>query len=126
MRGWLPRSFQARLTMAVVAVIALTLGLVTVLVINRLDDYFTNQQVADLRVRSSTVSVYVRGLVEERAGARPVVGADGLVDPAVVATMNDPVQRELIADRLGQADVTIRFGFTQDDGQAPRFIASPN
>jgi len=126
LRGWLPRSFQARLTVAVVAVIALALGLVTVLVINRLDDYFTNQQVADLRVRSSTVSVYVRGLVAERASARPVVGADGRVDPAVVATMNDPVQRELIADRLGQADVTIRFGFTQDDGQAPRFIAAPN
>ena len=36
----MPRTFQGRLTVAFVAVIALTLVLVTVLVVNRLDDYF--------------------------------------------------------------------------------------
>ncbi|MEJ7749338.1 MAG: HAMP domain-containing protein, partial [Candidatus Limnocylindrales bacterium] len=108
------------------AVIALTLALVTIFVLNRLGDYFTNQQVADLRVRSSTVAVYVRGLASERAGARPVVGADGLVDEAVGAAMSDPLQRELIADQLGQADVLIRFGFSVDDGQGVRFVPAPN
>ena len=35
--------------------IAVTLTLVSVLVVNRLDDYFTQQQRADLEVRAETV-----------------------------------------------------------------------
>ena len=40
----------------------LTLALVTVLVINRLDDYFTSQQRADLEQRAKTVETYVSRL----------------------------------------------------------------
>ena len=43
----MPRTFQARLTLAFVMVIALTLGLVSVFVLNRLDDYFSRQQRTD-------------------------------------------------------------------------------
>ena len=56
----LPRSFQGRLALSFIGVIALTLVLVTVLVINRLDDYFTRQQTTDLEQRAETVSVYVQ------------------------------------------------------------------
>ena len=48
MRRLVPRTFQGRLTGAFLFVVTLTLALVTVLVINRLDDYFTTQQKADL------------------------------------------------------------------------------
>jgi len=105
------------MTIAFVAVIALTLGLVTVLVLNRLDDYFTHQQEADLHVRSDTVGAYVRSLAEQRAAGRPVVGVTGLVDPAVVAELSDPSQQAIIADRLGQADVILYLGFTLGNGE---------
>ena len=51
----MPRTFGGRLTVAFVAVIALTLSLVSVLVLNRLDAYFVQQQEADLRERAATV-----------------------------------------------------------------------
>ena len=55
-RRLLPRTFQGRLTIAFIGVIALILVLVTVLVLNRLDDYFSRQQTTDLEQRSQTVS----------------------------------------------------------------------
>ena len=59
LRRLFPRTFQARLTVAFLAVVALTLLFVAVLVVNRLDDYFTKQQQADLDQRSKTVDSYV-------------------------------------------------------------------
>ena len=61
-RRILPRTLQARLTVAFVAVIALLLGLVSVLVLNRLDDYFTRQQETDLAERHKTVSAFVASI----------------------------------------------------------------
>jgi len=46
-----PRTFQGRLTLAFLAVVTLTLGLATILVINRLEDYFANQQATELQQR---------------------------------------------------------------------------
>ena len=126
----MPRTFQGRLTVAFVAVITLTLSLVSVLVVNRLDDYFTSQQVADLRVRSETVGVYIQGLAKAAVTSplevRPVVGRDGLLDEAVVRDMNDPIHRQLIADQLGQADVLVRFGFRVTNGEDSMFVPAPN
>ena len=98
---------------------ALTLLLTTVLVINRLDDYFTSQQMADLDQRAETVSDYVQSRAVEAVGNGPVVLADGTVDPRVVAKLLDPDQRRIIANKLGQADVTITFGWwvTQGEGK---------
>ena len=59
---------------------ALTLGLVTVLVVNRLDDYFATQQKADLDQRSQLVASFVVRVADSAAGGRPVVGVDGQVD----------------------------------------------
>jgi signal transduction histidine kinase len=123
----MPRTFQGRLTIAFVAVIALTLILVTALVLNRLDDYFTDQQNADLAVRSKTVSGYLQALAEDRAGSRPVVDG-GLLDPAVVAALNRSVQKAFIADRLGQADVTVEFGtsLAEEGSEQTTFVPAPN
>jgi signal transduction histidine kinase len=116
----MPRTFQARLTVAFVAVLALTLILVTVPVVNRLDDYFTRQQEADLGIRSSTVSVYVQALADgERLG--PVVGADGRLDPAVAAAMSRPSTQRFVSDQLGRADVRVRFGLITADGDGTAF-----
>jgi signal transduction histidine kinase len=108
---WLaPRTFQGRLTGAFLAVVALTLLLVTVLVINRLDDYFTSQQKADLEQRSDTIFKSVESVARTEAQGRPVVGPDNEVDPLVLLALSDPRTRRFIADNLGQADVQITFG----------------
>ena len=116
-RRLLPRTFQGRLTIAFVGVIALILVLVTVLVLNRLDDYFSRQQTTDLEQRSQTVSSYVQSLARGAAEGRPVVGVDNAVDPAVMAALSDRDQQRVIADRLGQADVTIQFGRLESSGE---------
>lgn len=123
----MPHTFQGRLTIAFVTVIALTLALVTILVLNRLDDYFTSQQTADLEVRTATVGGFVQALAEGAAGEGAlVVGPDGAMNPNVIAAMADPGQRRLIADRLGQADVIIQFGLAASDGTRTVFLPSPD
>ena len=124
----MPHTFQGRLTVAFVTVIALTLALVAVLVLNRLDDYFTSQQTADLQVRAETVNLFVQALADTAANDAgvTVVDANGRTADAVIAAMEDPIKRHFIADRLGQADVTIRFGVaTATDGQVT-MAPSPN
>ncbi len=127
-RRLLPRAFQGRLTVAFVLVIALTLGLVGVLVINRLDDYFSRQQEADLKVRAETVAAYVLGVSNDLVSTdgRPVVGPDLVVDPSVVAFLHNAGQVRLIADRFGQADVAVRFGFIASDAGDETFLAAPD
>jgi len=117
-----PHTFQARLTLAFVAVVALTLVLVSLLVLNRLDDYFLKQQRADLDNRSQTVAQVVAAGATQWAGLRPVVGADQVTDPAVLAALNSPDQRRVLADLLAQAKVRIRFG----TGSPNVFLPSPN
>lgn len=111
--GLAPRTFQGRLTLAFVAVVAVTLGLVGLLVVNRLGAYFDQQQDDDLAARARGVAQYVILIAEStgsvRAG-RPVVSSDGIVDPAVVAELSRETQQRIVADRLAQADVRIQLG----------------
>jgi signal transduction histidine kinase len=123
-RRLLPRSFQGRLALAFIAVIVLILVLVTVLVINGLDDYFSRQQTTDLEQRSQTVSSYVQTLARAAANGGPVVGIDNQVDPAVIVALSDPDQQRVIADRLGQADVTIQFGHLESVGEQLQPVAA--
>ncbi len=122
----MPRTFQGRLTAAFVAVIVLTLVLVSILVLNRLDDYFTQQQAAELEGRAQTIAVYVRLRAQDATDGEPVVSSDGLVNPAVTAFLTDADQVRLIADNFGQADVSLRFGFTVDDSGRSLFIPAAN
>jgi signal transduction histidine kinase len=122
LRALAPLRFQTRLTLAFVAVVALTLLLVSFLVLNRLDDYFLKQQKADLANRGTTVAQYVVRTAILTMGLRPVVHDNGVTDPAVIAQLETPGQRQVLADLLGQATVTVRFG--QQTGN--RFVPSPN
>jgi signal transduction histidine kinase len=108
--------------MAFLAVVALTLLVVSVLVVNRLDDYFTKQQQADLDQRAESVDTYVEGVARVAAAGRPVVGAGGEVDPIVVQRMADHDLQRFVADNLGQADVEITFGQYVADGESQRFV----
>jgi signal transduction histidine kinase len=108
--------------MAFVAVVALTLLLVSFLVLNRLDDYFLKQQRADLANRSTNVAKYVATLAVQTVGLRPVVDTNGVTNPAVLAVLDTPGQRRVLADVLAQATVTVRLGQQTRAG----FVASPN
>ncbi len=119
----LPRSFQGRLALSFISVIALTLALVTILVLNRLDDYFTRQQTTDLEQRADTVNSYVQSLARGAIDDRLVVTPGTLqVDPAVLNRVFDPEQQRVIADRLAQADVTVRFGLLLPSGEGVVFV----
>ena len=93
-----PRTFQARLTLAFVGVVALTLALVSVLVVNRLDDYFTQQQVAELQGRATLVKTFVDvnlARPEVTHGA-PVVLSGNVVNPFVVAYLENADVQNLL------------------------------
>ena len=115
-----PRTFQARLTLAFVGVVALTLALVSVIVVNRLDDYFTQQQVAELQGRSKLVATYIDTNLGRREinGGLPVVLSGNVANPLVVGYLQQPAVQRLLADQLAQADVEITLGFPSADGDA--------
>jgi signal transduction histidine kinase len=125
-RRLMPRTFQARLSMAFVMVIALTLGLVSVVVINRLDDYFTRQQRTDLEERHATVRAFVESIADTYSGGRPVVNVDGVVSPRVLNALETDLVRNVIADQIAQADVIVRFGVTTTGSGDPQFVPASN
>jgi signal transduction histidine kinase len=118
----MPRTFQGRLTLAFVAILSLTLGLVSIGVVNRLGDYFDQQQRGDLTARSLGVAQYVALVAESAASVRPVVGLDNVVDPGVVVQLTRDTQQRIMADRLGKADVRIRLGIEVNG----TFVAASN
>jgi len=108
-----PRTFQARLTLAFVGVVALTLALVSIFVINRLDDYFYKQQANELDARARLVynvveATIVRDLRE--SGATTLISADNELDPVVVADLTRSENQGYLADQVAQADVEIVIG----------------
>ena len=112
--GVAPRTFQGRLTLAFVAVVTVTLGLVGLLVVNRLGAYFNQQQEEELAARAQGVAQYVILIAEStdsvRAG-RPVISEAGVVDPIVVAELSRERQQRIVTDQLAKANVRIRLGF---------------
>jgi signal transduction histidine kinase len=98
-----------------VAIVTVTLGLVGLLVVNRRGADFDEQQADDHAARAQGVAQYVILIAEStdtvRAG-RPVISADGIVDPAVVAELSRDRQQRIVTDQLAQADVRIRLGLT--------------
>ena len=120
LRKLAPQTFQARLTLAFVGVVALTLALVTVFVINRLDDAFTKQQQAELRARAGIVAEYVDRVVatavKTEAGREPVIVSDNELNPRVVDAFNRTTEKEALTHFLAQADVDITLGVNGGEG----------
>jgi signal transduction histidine kinase len=110
-----PRTFQARLTLAFVAVVALTLVLVSIIVINRLDEYFRRQQAVELEARARLVASSVESLIEgdttEADGtSTPVISSNDQLHPIVVSDLARQVNQRFLADQVAQADVQIAIG----------------
>ncbi len=122
-----PRTLQARLTLAFVGVVVLTLGIVSIVVINRVDDYFTSQTQADLDARASTVlDVVVQSIAGETAPGQSIVAPDGTVNPDVVGLFRNPDSQHLLADQLAQATVKVTLGqATRDSSGTVSIVARP-
>jgi signal transduction histidine kinase len=116
LRRYGPKTLQARLTLGFASVVGLTLLLVTVFVLNRLDDEFRTQQLADLEVRAELVSEYVDILNARSAGGMPVIRADNRINPDVAALLGSNSQSRLIANLLAEADVDIVLGLQPAGG----------
>jgi heavy metal sensor kinase len=115
LRRLVPRTFQARLTLAFVAVVALTLGLVSIFVLNRLDDYFTQQQAAELQARATLVARLIdEGANGEIPPGSPVVIGDRL-NPVVETYIKQQIRG--IANYIAQADVEILVAVDRQDGR---------
>ena len=127
-RGWLrrllPRTFAARLTIAFSGVVALTLVLVFVGVINRVDDYFYKQQVNDLQTRAGTVRDVIISLADGLAGGQPIVSPTDTLNPAVADFLANANNQRFLADDLAQADLHVSVGLITRDGNG-RMILVP-
>ena len=113
-RPTVPRSFQTRLTIAFIGVVALTLILVGPVVINRIDDYFRQQEEQSLLVRAKATARIVQEFLAKQLGGAGVVHVnkdDGLVElNPDVAYMLDNGLLTLVADTVAEADVSLEFG----------------
>ncbi|HJP87842.1 MAG TPA: HAMP domain-containing sensor histidine kinase [Candidatus Limnocylindrales bacterium] len=113
------------MTLAFVALVTVTLGLVGLVVVNRLGAYFDEQQRDDLTARAITVGQYVINAAESQVlSGRAVVSADGIVDPAVVAELSRDRQQRIITDQLAQASVRLRFGLLANGSSAGFRVAA--
>ncbi|HXG39872.1 MAG TPA: histidine kinase dimerization/phospho-acceptor domain-containing protein, partial [Candidatus Limnocylindrales bacterium] len=124
-----PRSFQARLTLGFVSVVALTLLLVSAVVVNRLDAYFSEQTAVDLERRAATIRDFVVEAANDASGIQPVVDVRNRLNPAVAARLSDPDNLRFLADRIAQADVRIEVGSVRGFDEAtgePIVETAPN
>jgi signal transduction histidine kinase len=83
--------------------------LVGLLVLNRLEDYFTRQQDADLADRSLQIARSVEDLM--RGPFQQVVNENLTIDPFIVGAINSQIQ--FWADELARANVRIRLGLPE-------------
>jgi signal transduction histidine kinase len=109
-RRLLPQSFQARLTLAFLGVTTLTVALISLVVVNRLDDYFRSQDQQSLESRFQSVVAFVVVQIEANSGNGPVVSMANQVVPDVYAALSDPERLASLANDVALADVDIEVG----------------
>jgi two-component system sensor histidine kinase BaeS len=125
-----PRSFQTRLTVAFLGIVALTLLLVAPVVINRLDDYFRDQEVQSLRARAAATANLLGEFIESSVGGQAVlaVSADGetQLNPVVQTLLVDRGLLTALANNVAEADVRVVFGpVGRGVDNAPVVVPSP-
>ena len=106
----IPRSFRARITLTVVALVAGVLLAVSAIVINRLDAYFEEQEEGALLARALEVGSIVAVLAVPASGAEPVVDAGNTLNAAVAERINADAFLSFLANAVAKADVTVEIG----------------
>ena len=114
----MPRSFQTRLTFAFIGVVALTLALVAPIVVNRIDDYFRQQEEQSLQVRAKATAAVIDQFIETTLpGHRIVAESNGqaVLNPDVADILVTHDLLRIAANNVAQADVTLEFGLAKPD-----------
>ena len=114
----MPRSFQTRLTFAFIGVVALTLALVAPIVVNRIDDYFRQQEEQSLQVRAKATAAVIDQFIETTLpGDRIVAESNGqaVLNPDVADILVTHDLLRIAANNVAQADVTLEFGLAKPD-----------
>jgi len=122
LRPAVPQSFQTRLTIAFMGVVALTLALVAPVVINRLDDYFRVQEEQSLRAQATATAAILDRFIADTVGTNAVVvSVDGKLqlNPAVRAALIDDNLLDLAARNVAHADIRLRFGLAHQEPDGP-------
>ena len=117
-RPTVPRSFQTRLTFAFIGVVALTLALVAPIVVNRIDDYFRQQEEQSLQVRAKATAAVIDQFIETTLpGHRIVAESNGqaVLNPDVADILVTHDLLRIAANNVAQADVTLEFGLAKPD-----------
>jgi signal transduction histidine kinase len=117
-RGPVPQSFQTRLTIAFMGVVALTLLLVAPIIVLRMDGYFRTEEERQLADRTAASVAVLMKLVEDAAGTEAVVAKqDGrwTLNPAVEQMLIEDGSLQLVADQVAQAKVRLAFGPASTD-----------
>jgi signal transduction histidine kinase len=120
-RGPVPQSFQTRLTIAFMGVVALTLLLVAPTIVLRMDGYFRTEEERQLADRTTASVAVLMQFVEDAAGSEAVVVKQGgrwELNPAVETMLREEGGLQLVADHVAQATVKLAFGpaYTDTDG----------
>ncbi|HET7030656.1 MAG TPA: HAMP domain-containing sensor histidine kinase [Candidatus Limnocylindrales bacterium] len=125
-RLW-PKTLQGRLTLGFAGVVALSLLLVTVFVLYRLNEEFRTQQLSDLDAKTQLVAAYIDFLASDSAYPQPVVDASNAVNEDVVRDLTDPPRVRFIADLLSEADVDLVLGLPAGgNGDTQAFVPATN
>jgi signal transduction histidine kinase len=121
-----PRSFRARITMTVVALVAGVLLAVSAIVINRLDAYFGEQEEGALSARALEVGSIVAVVAAPASGAEPVIEAGNTLSAAVAERISSDSFLTFLANAVAKADVTVEIGgATQTASGAVIVTAAP-
>lgn len=117
-RAPVPQSFQSRLTFAFIAVVALTLALIAPVVVNRMDDYFRQQEEQSLLARAGASAAIIERFISDEVGSEAVVlevGGRVVLNPRVERLLGQGDLLALAADTVARADVQVRFGLAWRD-----------
>ena len=105
-----PRSFRARLTLTVVALVAAVLLVVSAIVVNRLDAYFAEQEEGALTARTLEVGSIVVFVAVPASGVDPVVEAGNTLNATVADRVSAASFLSFLANAVAKADVTVEIG----------------
>ena len=117
-RPSVPRSFQNRLTIAFLGIVALTLALVAPVVVNRLDDFFRQQEQQALQAHAEATAAILERFIVDTVGTKAVVAEmNGKLElnPAVKSLLTTDRLLDLAANTLALADLTVEFGAARLD-----------
>ena len=118
-RPSVPQSFQTRLTLAFMGVVALTLALVAPIVINRIDDYFRQLEEQSLTARANATAsllttFMLANVPDNQVVIRELDDGTVILNPAAREILEGRVF-DLTAQAVAQADTAVAVGLVGPD-----------